>query len=72
MTALRHTHRQMDWRKLGVEPHRQPRREHNRAIHGRLEPMDYPREPILPPLAVWSMVAVMLFFIVPLIMGAAS
>ncbi len=29
-------------------------------------------EPILPPLAVWSMVAVMLFFIVPLIMGSAS
>lgn len=47
MTALRHTHRQLDWKRLTIEPHRQSRREHSRHIHGELLPMDKPTRPNL-------------------------
>lgn len=47
MTALR-THRQMDWKRLTVEPHKVPRRCHDRGIYGTLQPMDRPRDTTAP------------------------
>ncbi len=43
MSALRHTHRQMDWRKLNIDHGSRPRKCHSRDINGPLLPMDHPR-----------------------------
>lgn len=71
MSALRHTHRQMDWRKLNVAHGNRQRRCHDRQTYGILQPMDCDREPI--PMWAWMLAAVFLSpFVAALIGGMAQ
>ena len=51
------THRQVDWRKLNIEPHNRPRRMHSRDIYGPLVPMEEREHPGWMMLALFALVA---------------
>lgn len=61
--SLHATHRQMDWKRLTVEPHRQQRRHHDRKTYGNLVPMDQPRPDKTAPIFIAIAVIVSAYFI---------